>query len=81
MPFVKKMCIKLVNYWDKETEMHGQQTSKNVYQLQSSFCVEWEVRVRKVSVAHFMCFSELLSLGKKIHGPCVHSRSWLFLIY
>jgi len=24
------MCIKLVNYWDKYTEMHGQQNVKNV---------------------------------------------------
>ena len=24
----KKLCIKLANYWDKYTEMHGQQNDK-----------------------------------------------------
>jgi len=30
------LCIKLVNYWDKYTEMHGQQNIKNVS------CVQFE---------------------------------------
>jgi len=28
------LCIKLVNYWDIYTEMHGQKTSKNANSLQ-----------------------------------------------
>jgi len=31
---IKILCIKLVNYWDKYTEMHGQQNiKKNAYSI------------------------------------------------
>ena len=30
------LCIKLFNYWDKYTEMHGQQNVKNKYKMRFS---------------------------------------------
>jgi hypothetical protein len=50
--------------------------SYKVYFVFNGKCV-----VRKVAVAHFMYFPEPLSLGKKIHGLYVHSRSWQLLSY
>ena len=39
---IKIVCIKLVNYWDKYTEMHGQQNTKK--KLLSILSLEWEFR-------------------------------------
>jgi len=42
----KILCIKLVNYWDKYTEMHGQQNvKKNIYLYMQVFgFLQWNNR-------------------------------------
>ena len=44
MKLIKKkqiLCIKLVEYWDKYTEMHGQQNVKKKFLRVSDFIDPW----------------------------------------
>jgi len=54
----KMLCIKLVNYWDKYTEMHGQQNVKTPKLFQT--VVSWYLAHRVVEVSFQLFLSTLM---------------------